>query len=225
MANYSGTYNFAPSAGSVALTALGRIGVSKTEIVSSHMNTVYEEMNLLQAGWGADGITFWTVQKFQIPLIPGVATYDIDPRVVSLLDVYINNGSQNRLIYGMSRTEFASLANPNEQAFPSVFWWDRLIDSTITLWGVPDNNSTYVLTYYAYLQMQDAEAQQGKQPQIPYFWYDAFVADLSHRLSRHFAPALENQRKMDRDEAYGRCEKQNEISGLYISCGLSGYYR
>ena len=54
---------------------------------------------------------------------------------------------------------------------------------------------------------------------------DAYIADLAHRLSRIYATQLEAQRKTDRDEAYAKANKQTEPSPLYISPGLSGYYR
>jgi hypothetical protein len=142
-----------------------------------------------------------------------------------VLDVYINNGSSNRLIWPFSRSEFASLANPQEEGFPTVFWYDRLLSPTLTLWPVPDNNATYTMSYYAYTQMQDATIAGGVNAAIPYFWLDAFVADLSHRLSRMHAPALEPARLADRDRAYSRAEKQVEPSDIYISPALVGYFR
>jgi hypothetical protein len=224
MAN-SGTYNFNPSIGSLALTAFSRCGIRRTELTSQHMENSYMETNLLQADWGADGILWWTVELITIPLVVGQATYPIADHIVSVLDVYINNGSSNRLIWPFSRTEYASLAEPNEQGFPTVFWYDRLLNPTLTLWPVPDSNATYTMSYYAYTQMQDAVASNGGNAAIPYFWLDAYVADLAHRLARHHAPALEQQRKVDRDEAYRKACKQVEPSDLYISPGLSGYFR
>lgn len=221
----SNSYSFNPVIGSLALTSFSRIGIRRTELTSQHMENSFMETNLLQADWGADGITWWTVELVSVPLTPGTATYATDPHVVSLLDVYINNGSSNRLIWPFSRTDFASLAEPNEQGFPTVFWWDRLLQPTITLWPVPDNNAPYTMNYYAYTQIQDAEPSQGGNAAIPYFWLDAYVADLSHRLARHHAPALEGQRKTDRDVAYGNACKQVELGELYITPGLQSYFR
>jgi len=221
----SSAYNFNPPLGSLALAAFSRIGIRRTEILAEHMENAYLESNLLQAGWGADGITWWTVELISVPLTAGVATYATDPKAVSLLDVYINNGSSNRLIWPFSRTEFASLAEPTQQGFPSVYWWDRLLAPTITLWEVPDGNATYTMSYYAYTQIQDATFTQGGNAAIPFFWLDAYVSDLSHRLARHHAPALEAQRKLDKDEAYGKACKQVEPGNLYITPGLQNYFR
>lgn len=225
----SGTSSYNPPIGTLALTAFSRCGVRRTSIVAEHMQTAYEECNLLQSGWGADGITWWTVGKQDVTLTAGVGTYTVLPNVVSVLDVYVSpdNGTngQNRLLSPFSRTDYASLSNPSQQDWPTSFWWDRIIPSTLTLWPVPDTNTTYLMTYYYYAQIQDAEIRQGGNAQVPFFWLDAYVADLAHRLSRHYAPALEQIRESDKDKAYARACKQVETAPMYISPGLSGYYR
>lgn len=225
----SGTTNFNPPIGTLTLSAFSRCGVKRTELTPQHMQDAYLECNLLQSSWGADGITWWTVGRQDVPLTTGVGTYTVLPNVVSVLDVYVSpdNGQngQNRIIAPFSRTDFASLSNPNEQGFPTSFWWDRVIPPTLTLWPVPDNNTTYLMTYYYYSQIQDAEIKQGGNAQLPYFWLDAYVADLAHRLSRGYAPALEQLRKADKVEAYDRACKQVETSPMYINPGLAGYYR
>ena len=221
----SGTYNFAPNAGQLALNAFSRCQVKRTEILAEHMENAWMESNLLQSDWGADGITWWSVQLITQALTQGVATYSVPVNTVSVLDVYINNGSSNRLIFPFSRTDYASLAEPNEQGFPTTFWWDRLLSSTITLWPVPDNNATYTMSYYVYTQLEDVVLRQGGNPAIPYFWYNAYVADLAHRLARHHAPALEAIRKQDKIEAYANACKQVETNQMYITPGLSGYFR
>ena len=224
MAN-SNSYNFNPTIGETTLTALSRIGIKRTEVLAEHMANAFSECNLMQADWGADGITFFTVTPITQVLTQGVGTYLVPTNAISVLDVYINNGSSNRLIFPFSRTDYASLAEPNEQGFPTTFWWDRLLQSSITLWPVPDNNATYTMTYYIYQQIQDAVIRQGGNAAIPFFWLDAYTADLSHRLSRHHAPALEQMRLADRDRAYARASKQVENAPIFIAPGLSGYFR
>lgn len=225
----SSTYTFNPAIGSITLNAFSRCGVRRTEILPEHMENAYLECNFLQADWSADGILWWTVERVDQPLTEGYGTYAVPDNVVSVLDVYIspNNGQtgQNRLITAFSRTDYASLAEPTQQGFPTSYWWNRTIPSTLTLWPVPDGSTTYLMSYYVYTQNQDAVIRQGGNAAIPYFWLNAYVADLAHRLARIYAPALEQQRKADRDEAYARACKQIETSPMYISPGLAGYFR
>lgn len=222
----SATYNFNPPIGSLALNAFARCGIRHTEVLAEHMQNAYYEMGYLQAAWVNDGVTLWTVDQETIPLIQGTATYTVPVNTVMILDLYIViNGGNNRLITPFSRTDYASLANPQTQGVPTSFWFDRAIAPTITFWPVPDGNETSAV-YYRYRQIQDANVPQGGSAEVPYLWLDAFVADLAHRLSRIYAPNLEQQRKVDRDGAYALAAKQGtENVPLFISCGLSGYYR
>ena len=225
----SNTYNFAPSLGSLALSAFARCGVRRTSLTATHMEDVYTESNLLQADWAADGIIWWTVEKVNQALTAGAPTYGIPANTVSLLDVYVapdnGNSGQNRLITPFSRTDYASLSNPTQQGFPTSYWYNRALTPTVTLWPVPDTSTDYLMSYYIYTQPEDAVLRAGGQPAIPYWWQEAYIADLAHRLSRIYAPALEDKRKMDKVEAYSRACKQNEPVPLYITPGLNGYYR
>lgn len=221
----SGTSAFNPPIGMLTLNAFSRCGIKRTEVLAEHMENAWMESNLLQASWGADGITWWTVELVSQPLTTGQSTYTVPANAVSVLDVYINNGSSNRLIFPFSRTDYASLSEPNQVGFPTTFWWNRIIPPTITLWPVPDNNAVYTMNYYVYTQIQDANLRQGGNAAVPYFWLDAYTADLAHRLSRHHAPTLEAVRKADKVEAYNTACKQVENENLYVTPGLSGYFR
>lgn len=225
----SNTYQFNPPIGSLAMNAFSRCQIKRTELGAEHWENAFMETNLLGSDWGADGITFWTVQLVSQPLTQGVATYTVPANALSVLDVYINNGSgsssgsSNRLIFPFSRTDFASLGNPATQGFPTSFWNNRVIPQTLTLWPVPDNG-TYTMNYYIYTQMQDAVIRSGGNAALPYYWLNAYVADLAHRLARHHAPALEAVREKDRDKAYANACKQVEPSPMYISPILGGYF-
>lgn len=221
----SDTYDFNPAIGSMALNAFARCQVRRTEITQQHMDDVFMESNLLQSDWSADGIIWWTVEQVNQPITASSPTYGLPANTISVLDVYITADGQNRLISPFSRTDYASLADPLQEGFPTSFWFNRALTPTLTLWPVPDDSTTYQLTYYVYTQPEDAAIRGGGQAAVPYWWLNAYVADLAHRLSRIYAPALEAVRKVDKIEAYNTACKQVEPSAMYITPGLSGYFR
>lgn len=225
----SDTYTFNPALGSLTLNAFARCGVRRTMLTAQHMDDAFLESNLLQSDWSADGIIWWTVELITQPLTQGSPSYALPANTTSVLDVYVapDNGQsgQNRLITPFSRTDYASIADPTQQGFPTSYWYNRALEPTITLWPTPDDSTTYLMSYYIYTQPQDAVLRNGGQAAVPYWWLNAYVADLAHRLSRIYAPTLEAQRLVDRDRAYQTACKQVEIAPLYISPGLSGYYR
>ena len=223
----SGTYNFNPSVGTMVLEAFSRVQVKRTEITQQHMEDAYMAANLLQVAWANDGVLLWTVDLQTVPLTAGTGTYAVPANTVMMLDLYISaNGVFNRLLFPFSRTDFASLAVPNQQGFPTSFWFDRLVAPTFTLWPVPDANNTYTVNYYRYRQIQDANIAQGGNAELQFLWLDAYAAGLAHRLSRAYAPQLEDRREKDYDKAYGLAAKQGvENVAMFISPGLQGYYR
>ena len=223
----SGTYSFNPGIGSLALAAYSRIGIRRTALLAEHMQDAQFETNLLFSSWSVRAPNLWTVDLVSVPLVQGQATYDVDPSTVMMLDAYLEYGNpaQDRLIFPISRTEYAAQVNKAQQGVPNSFWFDRLIAPTFTLWYVPDGGGPYSVNYYRCTQPQDASLQSGQTPAVPYRFLNAMVADLSHRLARIWAQPLEAQRKVDAQEAWAEAAINDvENVPLNIVPGLSTYF-
>lgn len=190
-----------------------------------------EEMNLLFVEWSNKQVNLFKVELITVPLVQATATYSVPSRVVMVLDAYVSQNygtaqQTDRTISPVSRTEYASLANKATPGQPSQFWLDRLISPTITMYPVPDASGPYTLAYYACVQMQDANLPGGETPDIPYRWYDAFVAGLAHRFSRPYAPDLEEKREKDAMKAWEIAATQDtENVPLSLTPSISTYYR
>jgi hypothetical protein len=228
----SGTFNFMPSLGEVVLNAYARIGVRRPEILQTHMADARMEANLLLAKISNTQPNLWTVDLQSIPLVQGMGTYSVPAETAMILDVYVRFGEPvetDRAMYPISRSEYSTYPQKSLQAFPTVYWFDRLISPTITIWPVPDSAGPYTLYYYRVRQVQDAEFTDNTNAltiEIPYLWLDAFCAGLAHRLARVYAPNLEQIRKADADEAWALAAKQDQENvGMYVTPGLNGYFR
>lgn len=227
----SGTYNYSLSVGEGVLTAFERCQVRRPSIRQEHMLTARTEMNLLFVEWSNKQVNLWKVVQGTIPLVAGTATYSVPPQTVLLLDAYIttNAGSQfgqnNRYVTQFSRTEFASLSNPNTLGPPTQYWFDRLISPTVTFWPVPDSNGPYTFGYFRVDQIQDANLPNAETPDVPYLWLDAMVSGLAHRFSRIYAPQLEAIRKQDAMDAWGVAAAQNiEVVNLSLAPPIGMFY-
>jgi hypothetical protein len=225
----SGTYSFSISNASIVQQAFSRIQVRRSAILAEMMQDAYNEYNLMLSSLSNLQPNLWTVELVSVPLIQGTATYSVDASIVMILDAYISlvgSTTSDRLIFPISRTEYASYPNKTSQAAPTVFWFDRLISPTITVWEVPDATSTYTLNYYACRQVQDANLPSGETPNVPYRWYDALVADMSHRMARIWKPELEAIRSADADKAFKIASTQDvENVDLVIAPQMDNYYR
>ena len=139
----SGTYTFNPGLGELTLYAYNLIGVRNTAVLQEHMEAARMASNMMLARWSNQGVNLWAVDLISVPLVQGQATYSVDADTVMILDAYmeIDNGNGapiDRIILPISRTEYASYPNKEQQGFTTTFWFDRLISPTVTLWPVPD---------------------------------------------------------------------------------------
>jgi len=227
----SGTYTFNPGLGEITLYAYNLIGVRNTAVLQEHMEAARMASNMMLARWANQGVNLWCVDLISVPLVQGQATYNVDANTVVILDAYmeINNGSGqpiDRIILPISRTEYASYPNKEQQGFTTTFWFDRLLSPTVTLWPVPDGSSAQYLKYYRVRQLQDSNLQNGQQVEIPYLWLEAFAYGLAYRLAQIWSPAAAQMIKPMADESYAIASQQNvETAQQYISPMVMGYFR
>ena len=227
----SGTTNFNPSLGELTLYAFNLAGVRNTAIAQEHMESARMATNLMLSRWANMGVNLWKVDLVTVNLVTGTSTYNVDPSTIMVLDAYVttNNSGQNidRIILPVSRTEYASYPNKTQQGFPTIYWFDRLISPTITIWPVPNtSNGPSTLSYYRVSQVQDANFTNGQTLDLPYRWLDAFANGLAYRLARIWNPPLVQLLKPEADEAYAIAAQQDtEYVSMYISPQLSGYWR
>jgi hypothetical protein len=226
----SGTYAFSPSNGELVLAAYERIQVRAPALRQEHMLSARRELNFLFSEWANKGVNLWEVIRTQTTLTQGTATYSLPAKTIMILDasIVLNFGQSNesrRYITPISRTEYLSFPNQQIQGPPTVYWFDRLISPTVTLWQVPDGNGPYTLDFFSVTQIQDANLSGGETPDVPYRWLDAIVAGMAHRLARIYEPALEAQREKDADKAWGIAATQDtENVPVVVAPQISGYY-
>lgn len=181
--------------------------------------------NMMLGRWSSQGVNLWAVDKVTVPLVQGTSTYSVDPSTIVMLDAYISNGGIDRIILPVSRTEYASYPNKDQQGFPTTFWFDRLLSPTVTLWPVPDGTQTS-LVYYRVKQVQDSNLTNGQTVEIPYYFLEAFAYGLAQRLAMIWAPDKTAMLKPMADESYAIAAAQNiETANVYISPQISSYWR
>jgi hypothetical protein len=223
----SGTYTFNPSLGELTIYAYQLIGVRPTALLQEHLDVARTATNMMFTRWSNQGVNLWRVDLVTVPLVQGTSTYSVDANTVTMLDAYIVYGSPaiDRIIMPISRTEYASYPNKTQQGFPTVFWFDRLLSPTVTIWPVPDGTQTS-LKYYRVVRLQDANMNGTQEVDIPPIWLEAMVYGLAERLAMIWAPEKVAIFKPSADEAYNIAAAQNvETAQQYISPQISGYFR
>jgi len=225
----SGTYAYAPSVGELTLYAFQIAGVRQTALTQQHMESARMAANMVNSRWSGMGVNLWAVDLQTIQLIPGNATYSVPVNTIAILDAYATQGSgaaaRDRIILPVSRTEYASYPNKQQQGAITVFWFDRLLAPTITFYQIPDG--TYpTVSYYRVRQIQDARLPGGVQPEMPFYFLEAYSMALAQRLAMIWNPPVGASLKALADESYEIAANQNtENANFFISPQLQSYYR
>lgn len=226
----SGTYDFNPSVGALVLDAFDRVQLRPTALLTEHLARAATETNLLLAQWSNKQVNLWKSELQTVALVAGTTEYTLPARTIAILVAYISTTSgsvtTDRIVTPISTYDYGAIPSKTTQGTPTVYWFNRQVTPTITMWPVPDDSATYTLKLQTAVQIQDAALASGQTPDIPYRFIDAFVAGLAHRLARIYAPNLEAVRKADADEAWVTAATQDtESVPLYITPLLGGYYR
>lgn len=225
----SGTYSFFPTLAELTTNALGRCKIRRPEITAALLVEVRMEMNLLLQEWGNKGVNLWKVELSEIPLVAGQGEYTLSSENVQLLEAYISTGSPptDRIMMGISRSDWAAYPNKEQQGFPTVFWFNRLIVPKLHLWQVPDDTQEYTLKYYWMRQIQDASPTGTQTPEIPQRFLNAFASGLAYRLARIYASSdIEAMRLVDYERDWKlAAEADIEDTPISIQPGVSAYYR
>lgn len=227
--NTSGSYNFAPSMGEAVLFAYGLCGVRRTALTQSHFEDARMATNIMMAEASANGVNLWTVDLQCIPLVQGCGTYSVPSNTIVMLDAYytINNGQQeiDRIMTPISRTEYANYPNKQQQGAPNVFWMDRLLAPTVTVWPTP-NGQQASFKYYRVRQIQDSNLQNGQNVEVPIYFLGWYTYELGARLADIWAPERAAGLQVKADKAWGIATRQNqETASVYISPSVSSYWR
>lgn len=225
----SSSYSFNPSLGELVVHAFGMIGIRPSALLQEHLTSARMATNMLLGRWSALTPNLWSVDLQTVNLTPGTTSYSVPANTVAVLDAYVvqnqAGSAVNRLIMPISRSEYASYPQPNQQGFITVYWFDRLLSPTITFYYAPDDTQTQV-QYYRVRQAMDANYTSGQQIEVPVYFLEALATGLSYRLALIWAPDKAAALKVIADESYQIAAAQNvETSAIYLSPGISSYFR
>jgi hypothetical protein len=155
----------------------------------------------------------------------------------SVASVYENSGKLNistqssvdpidTILQPVGRTDYAAFPDKLIQSKPTIYWFDRLINPTITLYQVPDNTLPYTLRYYRMRQIQDSDATLTQNSEVPIRYLDALIWGLSVRLAAKYNKKLLPDLTPIASSAMESAQMEDrEKVELQITPELASYYR
>jgi len=194
--NSSGAQVFAldtPTFGDISLYALNRCEVRRTMVTTDHLADAAMAGNLVLSDWSTDQPNLWKVVLLSVPLVQDQTVYTLPRNVLVVMDMFIRTpvgpfGQSDRIIYGVSRTEYDSFPNKQQQAPPTVAWINRTAPIALNLYPAPEQSNYYNLCYHAIVQYDDAALPGAATLDIPYRMLKAFVDALVAELSLTYLP-------------------------------------
>jgi len=197
----SGTFAFNPDISELIEEAYERAGL---ELRSGYdLRTARRSLNYLLLEWQNRGINLWTVELYATPidLVKGQASYGIDIDTVALLDLMLRtddgvaNSQTDFHLSRISEPTYSNIPNKMTQAQPLQYLYNRVgikdhdpttgndKVSTITLWPIPDKNSTYKIYYYRIRRMADAGNLASNTMDVPDRFIPCLVAGLAYHIA------------------------------------------
>lgn len=157
------------------------------------LRTARRSLNLMLIEWQNRGINMWTIDEGQIPLVQGVAEYDLPEDTVDLLDHVIRTGAGNYAtqsdltISRISVSTYATIPNKQTQARPIQVWVRRLQPAPkIVVWPVPNQgtlqNPYYIFKYWRMRRIEDA-GSGAETEDIVFRFLPVVVAGLAYYIA------------------------------------------
>ncbi|MCB8880128.1 hypothetical protein ACELLULO517_07765 [Acidisoma cellulosilytica] len=226
----TGTTAFNPSLGESVLYAFSRCGIRRTALTAEHYADARMAANLIQSDWDNEQPNLWSVQEQTIQCVPGQTSYVVNPDTVLILDAFLrmNSGQPTQYDFFMtpvSRTEYISFPDKVTVGQPTVYWFDRLIEPTVTLWQ-PPSQGEWVFHFYGVNQLPDADLANAATLGLPFYFLKAFTDRLAAELAVSYAPDRAQALMMVADKSFLKAKNRNaENVPLQLAPALGDYYR
>jgi hypothetical protein len=224
----SGTYDFGQTEQIDIITeAYERVGRNPATLSSNDIDSARRSINYMFSDWANNGPNLWAVDLQSITLTPGTLYYDLEPRTVSILQVYTRtlSGAQatDLMMSPISRAEYDAIPNKAQLGQrPFQYYFDRTITPRLYIWQAPQD--TGITLFYHRMKIQEDAGEFTDSMDAPNRWMEAIAAGLAAKLSVKFAPDRLDFLQGLADGAYTRAAAEDrEKVPLRITIDQWGY--
>ena len=224
----SGTYTFGNTEQIDIITeAYERVGRNPATLSSNDIDSARRSINYMFSDWANNGPNLWAVDLQSITLVPGTLYYDLEPRTVSILQVYTRtlSGAQatDLMMSPISRAEYDAIPNKAQLGQrPFQYYFDRTITPRLYIWQAPQDVG--ITLFYHRMKIQEDAGDFTDSMDAPNRWMEAIAAGLAAKLSVKFAPDRLEFLQGLADGAYARAAAEDrEKVPLRITIDQWGY--
>ena len=204
----SGVSTYAPEIAELLDDAWERCGIDPATVTQRHVKSARRSIELMFSEWASRGIHLWAVDQQTFTVADGDPSYDVTAGTIAVLEMVVTRDGIDTEVWPMARDEYLAIPDKAAEGLANRYYLDRVrLLPTITLWPVPDN-ATDVVKYYRMRRIYDGGAISN-EPDVPYFWYEAFTAGLAAKLAEKYAPEREAGLVQKAGRAYDRADTED----------------
>ena len=226
----SGSKDFEPDVAEYVEEAFERCGL---ELRTGYdLKTAKRSANIMLAEWSNRGLNQWTIKQKTVAMVKDTATYNIDSTnataPIDVLDGFIREtvgGDEiDTPINRMNRAEYANVTNKSTAGKPNQMFINKQTTPTITVWPVPDKNSTYTIYMNVLTRMDDADAATNTI-EVPFRFYPCFAAGMAYYISLKKAPERSPVLKQLYEEEFERAMAEDRDRSSFNIVPRYEYFR
>lgn len=153
------------------------------------LKTARRSLNIMTLEWANRGLNLFTIEAGTQAITAGTKTYTMPTGTIDLIEHQLRTGSgtsqTDTYLERVSVSNYAQLTNKETTGRPTQVYVQRLSNATtVTLWPVPDNTTTYTLVYYR-LKFIDGLSSGigGDVTTVPPRFVPALVAGLAYYIA------------------------------------------
>jgi hypothetical protein len=181
------------------------------------LKTIRRSLNIMTLEWANRGINLWTIEAGTTPLVAGTATYTLPTDTIDLIEHQLRTGSgtsqTDTFLERVSVSTYAQQTNKNITGRPTQVFIQRLATSTtVTLWPVPDSQTSYTLFYYRLKGIDGLSSGVGASvTSVPPRFVPALVAGLAFHIAskKKEAMALVPMLKQEYEEQFALAAEED----------------
>jgi hypothetical protein len=224
----SGTYTFGDTEQIDIITeAYERVGRLPSTLASNDIDSARRSINYMFSDWANNGPNLWAVDLQSITLTPGTLYYELEPRTVSILQVYTRTTSggisTDLMMSPISRAEYDAIPNKAQLGQrPFQYYFQRTITPRLYIWQAPQDAG--VTLFYHRMKIQEDAGDFTDSMDAPNRWMEAIAAGLAAKLAVKFAPDRLSFLQGLADSSYERAAAEDrEKVPLRITINPWGY--
>jgi hypothetical protein len=207
--------------------AYERVGRNPASLASNDIDSARRSINYMFSDWANNGPNLWAVDLQSIVLTPNTLYYDLQPRTVSILQVYTRTTSgginTDLMMSPISRAEYDALPNKAQEGErPFQYYFERTITPRLYIWQVPQ--AAGVTLFYHRMKIQEDAGDFTDSMDAPNRWMEAIASGLAAKLAVKFAPDRLSFLQGLADSSYDRAAAEDrEKVPLRITIDMQGY--